>query len=99
MTQGIAYQGSVRTDCSGMDEPPSYASLNPDAWIEIRVQYIDQQVAQDEDAGEHDHDGLHHLEVPGSHGIHDQQPDARPGEHGLGYHGTGEERPGDDRKN
>ena len=45
------------------------------------------------------HDGLHDLEVPRPHGVHDQQSHARPGEHGFGHHRAGEERPGDDGKN
>src|SRR5262245_18093223 len=54
-----------------------------DPWVEIGIEDVDQQVGQDEDAREHDHDGLDDLEVAGSHGIDDEEPGAGPGEHAF----------------
>src|SRR5262245_50152334 len=83
-TLGRAYQGRLLAVTVAMSGPPSLPSLIPDAGIEIGVEDVHQQIGHDEDGGEHDDDGLDHLEVPGPHGIDHQQPGARPGEDALG---------------
>src|SRR5262249_37151669 len=51
--------------------------LIPDTRVNVRIENIHHQVSHGEDGGEDDDNGLHHLEIPGSDCIHDQQSSTR----------------------
>src|SRR2546426_3807843 len=92
-TRGGAYQGSDRAVTVAIEIP---SSLVADSRVEVRVQDVDQEVRHDEDRGEHDHDGLDDLVVPGSHRVDRQEPGPWPGEDALGHDGTRHQDTGDD---
>src|SRR5712664_3695445 len=75
-----ANQGSSRLR-AGMADPR----------VEIAVENVHEEVADEIERAQHEHAGLHDRIVASGDRLEDQAPEARPREHGLGDHGAAQE--------
>src|SRR5712692_10566059 len=62
-----------------------------DPRVEIAVEHVDQEVADEIERAEHEHSRLHDRIVAGGDGFQDQPAQPRPREHALGDDGAAQE--------
>src|SRR5215469_13412919 len=66
-------------------------SAVPNAWVDIRVNQVREQIDHDEHDRKEQDNPLYHRVVPSVDGVQQQAPDARPCEHRLGQDGAPEQ--------